>query len=86
MNKPDSKRVYMSGVETQLILEAKAGNREAFGRLVGLYGKRVYHTAFSFLHNVDDAADIVQEVFLKAYKSLTSFDVSKAFFPWLLFH
>lgn len=73
----------MDVMEIQLILEAKSGNREAFGQLVGLYGKRVYHTAFSFLHNVDDAADIVQEVFLRAYKNLTSFDVTKALFPWL---
>lgn len=70
-------------MERELILQARAGNREAFGRLVGMYGRRVYHTAYSFLHNVDDASDIVQEVFLRAYRSLSSFDVSRALFPWL---
>lgn len=48
-----------------------------------LYGRRIYYAAYSFLHNVDDASDIVQEVFLRAYKNLSSFDTSRSFYPWL---
>ena len=70
-------------MESELIVLAQGGNREAFGKLVNLYGRRVYYSAYSFLRNVDDAADIVQEVFLRAYRNLSSFDTSRALFPWL---
>lgn len=70
-------------METQLIALAKGGNNDAFRQLVNLYGRRIYYAAYSFLHNVDDAADIVQEVFLRAYKNLSSFDTGRPFYPWL---
>ena len=74
---------YVEDMETQLILQAQGGNRDAFGKLVELYGRRIYYAAYSFLHNVDDASDVVQEVFLRAFKNLSSFDTSRAFYPWL---
>jgi RNA polymerase sigma-70 factor (ECF subfamily) len=70
-------------METQLILQAQRGNNDAFSELVSLYGKRIYYAAYSFLHNVDDAADIVQEVFLRAYRNISSFDTARSFYPWL---
>lgn len=70
-------------METQLIVQAQGGSRDAFSQLVELYGRRIYYAAYSFLHNVDDAADIVQEVFLRAYKNIASFDSSRSFYPWL---
>jgi RNA polymerase sigma-70 factor (ECF subfamily) len=70
-------------MEAQLITQAKGGNNDAFSKLVNLYGRRIYYAAYSFLHNVDDAADIVQEVFLRAYKNLSSFDTKRSFYPWL---
>lgn len=70
-------------METQLIAQAQRGSNEAFSRLVTLYGKKIYYAAYSFLHNVDDAADIVQEVFLRAYKNLATFDTERSFYPWL---
>lgn len=83
MNKSASPPVYKEDVDTQLVLLAQAGNKEAFDELVRRYGKRVYHSAYSFLRNVDDASDIVQEVFLRAYRSLGTFDPRRALFPWL---
>ena len=70
-------------METELILQAQRGSNDAFSRLVALYGKRIYYAAYSFLHNVDDAADIVQEVFLRAFRNISSFDTSRSFYPWL---
>lgn len=70
-------------METQLIVQAQHGSNDAFSRLVTLYGKKIYYAAYSFLHNVDDAADVVQEVFLRAYKNLASFDTKRSFYPWL---
>jgi RNA polymerase sigma-70 factor, ECF subfamily len=70
-------------MEAQLIAQAQGGNQDAFSKLVDLYGRRIYYAAYSFLHNVDDASDIVQEVFLRAYKNIGSFDTGRAFYPWL---
>ena len=70
-------------METQLITQAQGGSRDAFAHLVNLYGRRIYFAAYSFLHNVDDASDIVQEVFLRAYKNISSFDTNRALYPWL---
>ena len=83
MNKSSPNLYYGEDMERQLILQAQKGNRDAFGELVNLYGRRIYYAAYSFLHNVDDASDSVQEVFLRAFKNLSSFDPSRAFYPWL---
>lgn len=70
-------------MERELILKAKTGNKEAFASLINAYSKRIYYAAYSFLRNIDDAFDIVQEVFLRAYKNITSFDHNRAFYPWI---
>lgn len=70
-------------MEAQAIALVKGGDSDAFSQLVTLYGKRIYFAAYSFLHNVDDAADIAQEVFLRAYKNIGSFDTERPFYPWL---
>ncbi len=70
-------------MEAQLIVQAQGGSSDAFHELVTLYGRRIYYAAYSFLHNVDDAADIVQEVFLRAYKNIRSFDTTRPIYPWL---
>lgn len=83
MNKSPPAVYYGEDMETQLIVLAQRGNRDAFGELVNLYGRRIYYAAYAFLHNVDDASDIVQEVFLRAFKNLNTFDTSRALYPWL---
>ena len=70
-------------MESELILSVQAGNKAAFDELVNIYSRRIYHLAYSFLHNVDDAADIVQEVFLRAYRNFSRFDPTRALYPWL---
>ena len=70
-------------MEMQLILAAKQGNRKAFSELMEAYAKKIYYAAYSFMKNVDDAADISQDVFLKVYTNLDSFDEKRAFFPWI---
>lgn len=70
-------------METQLIIAAKAGDSQAFSELVRRYSRRVYRLAYSFMHNVDDAADIVQEVFLRTYRNFSRFDTTRPLYPWL---
>ena len=70
-------------MERELIIRSKAGDRYAFSELVRKYYKRVFKTAYLILKNRQDAEDITQTVFLKAYSSITSFNESRSFFPWL---
>src|SRR5450432_543556 len=62
---------------------ARAGDREAFGRLVKRHQRRVYATALHILGNHSDADDATQETFVRAYKGLTTFDGRSDFFTWL---
>jgi RNA polymerase sigma-70 factor (ECF subfamily) len=60
-----------------------SGNPEAFEELVVRYQKPVYNLVYRFLGNVDDAKDITQETFVKAYQSLTKHNPDLAFHSWL---
>lgn len=62
---------------------ARAGDREAFGRLVRRHHKRVYATALHILNNHGDADDVAQETFVRAFRGLASFDGRADFFTWL---
>ena len=69
--------------EHALIERAQAGDREAFGLLVHVYLQRVYRTAYAFVRNRDDAADIAQDAFVRAYRGIARFDASRPLYPWL---
>ena len=70
-------------VEQQLVLRAKTGDGRAFGLLAKQYLGRIYQGAYFFLHNNEDAADISQEVFIRAYRSFGTFDAGRPLYPWL---
>lgn len=56
---------------------------EVFETLFRGYDKRVYYTALRYLGKAEDAADITQEVFLRAWRHINSLDPNRAVFPWL---
>src|SRR5450432_3658357 len=62
---------------------ARAGDREAFGRLVKRHQRRVYATALHILGNHSDADDATQEAFVRAFRGLATFDGRSDFFTWL---
>lgn len=68
--------------EAELIARARAGDDEAFGRLVELHQDRVYRAAVRLV-GPEDALDISQEVFLKAYRELKRFRGRSALSTWL---
>lgn len=70
-------------MERKLILQAQAGDKEAFDAIVRGYNRRVYRAAYSFMRNIDDAADVAQEVFIRAYKHIERFQIGRALYPWL---
>ncbi len=62
---------------------AKAGDRAAFCRLVEKYQRPVYNLCYYMLKNAEDAEDAAQEVFLRAYAKLDSYDDQRRFSTWL---
>src|SRR5689334_4372440 len=66
-----------------LIERARSGNAEAFEEIVICYQRKILATAWRMLGNQDDARDAAQEVFLRAYKYLGSFNADQDFAGWL---
>ncbi len=67
----------------QLIKKAQSGDSGAFHKLVKLHDERVMILAYQLTHNQQDAEDLYQEVFLKAYKNLKNFRFESQFYTWL---
>jgi RNA polymerase sigma-70 factor (ECF subfamily) len=59
------------------------GRVDAYGALVRRYGRRIYAVARRIVRSHDDADDIAQEAFVRAYQSLHTFDTSRPFYTWL---
>ena len=75
--------VFMANVDTELAIQFKMGDRKAFSMLVDLYQKPIFNTVYRIMHNPEDAADITQIAFVKAYERIESYDPSYRFFNWL---
>src|SRR5579884_1117597 len=70
--------------ELALVQRAKAGDVEAFEELVRRYDRNVFRIAQHITQNREDAEDVVQEAFLKAYGNLTKFQEQSKFYTWLV--
>jgi len=66
-----------------LVERVRGGDVAAFEPLVEKYRQRVYRLAFNVLRNQEDAWDVAQEAFIKAYKALPAFRGQSAFYTWL---
>jgi RNA polymerase sigma-70 factor (ECF subfamily) len=69
--------------ERQLVRRAKRGDEKAFRTLMERYRRKVYSIAYGMVHNPEAAYDISQEVFIKVYRYLGSFQGSSSFYTWL---
>ena len=69
--------------DTELIREAQRGNRAAFEDLVRQYDSAVLRLAYHLTRNEQDAQDIYQEAFLKAYRYLGNFRFECSFYTWI---
>jgi RNA polymerase sigma-70 factor, ECF subfamily len=70
-------------VDAARVRECLAGDPQAFAALVEQYEKPVYNVALRMLHNSEDARDIAQTVFMKAYQNLSSYDPQYKFYSWI---
>jgi len=67
-----------------LARQAQSGSRAAFDELVRRYQKKAYRIAFGILRSPHDADDAVQEVFIRAFRYLPSFDLARSFEGWIM--
>ncbi len=71
------------GDEDPDLARARQGDRDAFGRLVQRFQRRVYSATLHIVGNHSDADDATQETFVRAYRGLGTFDGRADFFTWL---
>jgi len=71
-------------VEDQILVERSLqGEQQAFEQLVKRYQKSIYNLAYRMTDSREDAEDLAQETFLRAYAKLETFQVGRRFSPWL---
>ena len=70
--------------ELQLVRAAKQGDDKAFEELVRRYDRNVFRIAQHITQNREDAEDVVQDAFLKAYGNLNQFQEQSKFYTWLV--
>jgi RNA polymerase sigma-70 factor (ECF subfamily) len=66
-----------------LVAQTLAGQAQAFATLVERYDRAVYHLAYRTLRDQEEARDVAQEAFFKAYRSLRTFKPEAKFSTWL---
>lgn len=69
--------------ETELVQRISQGDSIAFDLLVSRYSERVYRVALRMLGNPEDAEDVQQEAFVRAYRSMHSFRGDSSFVTWM---
>lgn len=73
----------MTGKDHHLILKAKAGDSGAYGQLVRKYQNKVLYLAFDLCSNYDDAKDVAQDTFVRAFEKIHQFQERSQFSTWL---
>ena len=70
--------------ELALVTEAKAGNYSAFEELVNRYEKKIYRLGMNITGSPEDAEEVLQETFLKAFQHLPDFREDSRFYTWIV--
>jgi len=69
--------------DLESIRQCRAGRPDAFAQLVRKYKDRVFNVTFRLLGDYEEARDVAQSTFIRAYESLAGFKGSSAFYTWL---
>jgi RNA polymerase sigma-70 factor (ECF subfamily) len=69
--------------DSELVLKSQQGDVRAFDELVERYHDRIYGLAYNMLSNREDAEDLTQEIFVKAFEALPRFKGKSLFYTWL---
>src|SRR5579864_3654987 len=70
--------------ETAIVAQARAGDAKAFGELLRRYEGKIFRLALHITQNREDAEDVLQETFLKAYEHLDQFQGNSKFYTWIV--
>jgi RNA polymerase sigma-70 factor (ECF subfamily) len=81
--RPTNRKDDVTQSDAALVEASRRGDQLAFRRLVERYFRRVLAVAAGMLRNREDAQDVAQETFIKAYRNLGSFKGHSAFYTWL---
>lgn len=69
--------------EIEIIAQVLSGDRQAYALLVEEYKAPIFNLAYRMTGSLEDADDLTQETFIRAYQNLHRFDQGKKFFTWL---
>ncbi len=69
--------------DVEIVRQVQAGDVTAFDRLILKYRERVYGIIYNMTSNREDAADLTQDAFIKAFQSIHRFGGQSSFFTWL---
>src|SRR5690349_4961675 len=69
--------------ESKLLERARSGDLEAYDELIRRHQERIYGTVYHMTSNHEDANDLAQESFIKAFQALKSFKGGSSFYTWL---
>ncbi|MCL2412180.1 MAG: sigma-70 family RNA polymerase sigma factor [Treponema sp.] len=83
LQKKKEERKESDSNELMIVNQVVSGQKDLFRLLVRQHEKAVYRMGLSFFRNTEDANDFTQEVFLKAFKSLSHFEGRSRFSTWL---
>ena len=70
--------------ESAVVAQAREGDTQAFGELVRRYEGRIFRLAQHVTQNREDAEDVLQETFMKAYEHLDQFKCDSKFYTWIV--
>ncbi len=76
-------RQVEADADALVVQEVRAGNVAAFDQLVLKYRERIYAIIYNLTSNREDASDLTQDAFIKAFQSINSFGGQSSFFTWL---
>jgi len=79
----DSEAASIPTEEMVLVDRARGGELRAYDELIKRYQERIYATVYHMTSNHEDANDLAQESFVKAYQALKSFKGGSSFYTWL---
>src|SRR5689334_901389 len=69
--------------DTELIARTQAGDPAAFDQLVVKYSPRLYGLVYNMTSNHEDTNDLMQDIFAKAYRSISGFRGKSSFYTWI---
>lgn len=69
--------------DSELVTRAQGGDTRAFDELIRRYTPRIYSLVYNMTSNREDTADLLQEIFAKAYRSLSRFMGRSSFYTWV---